>query len=487
MSISGILKNIKNKGIAETYRLHVERKKELDENREELTAAKAKRLAAARVVKESLEAVGADPENIAKADAVISEMESCGVDRSTPAQLKKWNRQLRRAETGECRDWLRRKYIKEEIPAAYDERRNDPVEDKIVFMQARHGVSQACKYIYNKIETEYPFEPVLCELYRGMVSSSELYLNAVDFAREAATAKAIMVHSSSPYLGYIDIRPETKVVQLWHGCGVIKHLGLTAAGSPGVHSREHFEEFPEYNKYDLVTICSEEQRRVFEDFMGKEKGDPVIKAWGMTLTDEFFDPEFVENCHRKMHEAIPASKDKKIILYAPTYRGRSPHREAPRLPDIAKFAKELADDYIFIIKQHQTVPELPEIPEEYRDSFAYDMTRGTSMNINELMCVADIMISDYSSVIFEYSLFERPIIFYMYDLEDYRDTRGMYYSYEELAECGPIFMDDDPMVEYIAHIDERFDKSRVAAFREKYMSACDGHATERVMTFVMEG
>lgn len=486
MSISGVVKNLKKMGVAETLRLRSERKRELDESRGYLTAAKAKRLAAAKAVKESLEAVGADAANIERAEKVISEIEGCGVDNSTAKLLEKWNRELRRAENTECRDWLRRTYLKERIPAAYDERRELPVENKIVFLQARHGVSQACRYIYDKIESEYPYEPVLCELYRGIVSSAELYLNAMDFAREAATAKAIMAHSSSPFLGYIDIRPETKVVQLWHGCGVIKHLGLTAAGKPGVRSKEHYEEFPEYNKYDAVTICSEEQRWVFEDFMGLEKGDPVLKAWGMTLTDEFFDPGYVENCRRKLREIIPASEGKKVILYAPTYRGRSPHREAPRLPDVAKFAEKLADDYILIIKQHQTVSELPEIPEEYRGSFAYDMTRSETMNINELMTVADIMISDYSSVIFEYSLFERPIIFYMYDLEDYRDTRGMYYSYEELAECGPIFKDDDSMVDYIAHIDERFDKSKVEAFREKYMSACDGHATERVMKFVTE-
>ena len=109
------------------------------------------------------------------------------------------------------------------------------------------------------------------------------------------------------------------------------------------------------------------------------------------------------------------------------------------------------------------------------------------MNINELMTVADLMISDYSSVVFEYSIFERPIIFYMYDIDEYSDVRGMYYSYEELAEGGEICMSDDEMVEYIADVDARFDREKARAFREKYMSACDGHALERIMEFVAEG
>ena len=218
--------------------------------------------------------------------------------------------------------------------------------------------------------------------------------------------------------------------------------------------------------------------------MGFKNGDPTIQAIGVSRTDEFFDKDYVENCYRKLHEAIPASKEKKVILYAPTYRGRSSHRKAPEAIDIALFAEKLSDDYILIIKQHQTVKELPEIPEKYRDTFAYDMTRGKGMDINELMTVADICISDYSSVVFEYSLFERPIIFFMFDIDDYKDEQGMYYTYEELAECGPIFRTNEEMVDYIADIDNRFNKNKVTVFRDRFMSACDGHATERIMQFI---
>lgn len=485
MSIKGVLKNIRSKGIAGTYRIYAG-DKDCGLSEDEVIAVKAKRLEAAKLTKQALEETGADARKIARIDEVIRNMEKTGTKRSGRF-LSRWNSEIQKAETSALRDWMRALFIKERMPAAYDAAKTQPVEDKIVLMQRGKGLGSSYRYVYNRIKKDYPFEPVLCEFHHAEVSYAEHFLNAEEFAREAATARAIFVHTQTSYLGYLDIRPETKVVQIWHGCGVIKHLGLTTAGDAGARDASYWEEYPQYNKYDVVTICSEEQRWVFEDFMGKEKGDPVLQPWGMARTDEFYDTEFVERCYDKLHRLIPESKGKKVILYAPTYRGRGDGRVAPRELDIAKFAEKLSDDYILLIKHHQNAKELPEIPEEYRDKFAFDMTRGRGMNIAELMTVADIMISDYSSVIFEYSLFERPIIFFMFDLEEYMDERGMYYSYEELAECGPVFKDNDSMVDYIAHIDERFDKSRVEQFREKFMSACDGHAMERVMKYVMEG
>ena len=75
------------------------------------------------------------------------------------------------------------------------------------------------------------------------------------------------------------------------------------------------------------------------------------------------------------------------------------------------------------------------------------------------------------------------MLFFAYDLENYFDWRGFYYPYDELTP-GPIFTTNEEMVEYIQHIDERFDKAEVTAFRDRFMSACDGHATERIMNEV---
>ena len=140
----------------------------------------------------------------------------------------------------------------------------------------------------------------------------------------------------------------------------------------------------------------------------------------------------------------------------------------------------LGDEYILLIKHHPFVEKRPDIPDECKD-FALDISE--KLEIDQLLCASDICISDYSSLVFEYSLFERPMIFFAYDLDDYFDWRGFYYDYDELTP-GPVVADTEAIIDYIKNLDTRFDKAKVHAFREKFMSACDGHATDRIMDLV---
>ena len=76
------------------------------------------------------------------------------------------------------------------------------------------------------------------------------------------------------------------------------------------------------------------------------------------------------------------------------------------------------------------------------------------------------------------------MIFFAYDLDEYFDWRGFFYDYDEMTP-GPIVKETEQVIDYIKHIEERFDVSEVEAFREKFMSACDGHVTERILNNVL--
>lgn len=373
--------------------------------------------------------------------------------------------------------------IKTLFPAIYDIGAQRPVEPKLLFMQPRRGLNETFRYLYKRLEQNYPYTLVLYEFHRDTVSSAEYYVNASFFMRDMATAHTVFVHESNNLMGYLSIRPETKIVQLWHGCGVFKHIGLSTAGKDGFKSLEKYREFPEYNNYSIVTIASPELTWVFEEFMGIPREKGIIQPLGVCRTDEFFDYGYVEKCYKKLYKAIPAAKDKKVILYAPTYRGVDPHRVSPDQLDIEQFARELGDDYILIMKHHQTVKTLPEIPESCRDKFAYDMTRGKGMNINELMTIADVCITDYSSVAFEFSLFERPLLFFVYDLDEYIDNRGLYYDFDEITP-GPLCRTTGEMVDFIKSLKDGFDSTEVSDFRKRFMCSCDGHACDRVIQFI---
>lgn len=495
MDIKAVSKNLMEKGPKETYRIYKKRKQQEEQEviLAEISKLKRKQELNITMLNEKIafqdQIIGSllneRESRFVKIEYEIFELLKIAHEPDITQTEKKIIQQVIREKemTKGYRRYLKRKYIKRVLPEVYKTYAVLPVEDKMVFMQPRKGLNQSCKYMYHYIEKHRDYKLELHELKRGEVPATVYYLNAVEWIRSMATAKACFVHESNNLMGYVDIRPETKIVQLWHGCGILKKIGLSTADMDNFKSMKVYEEYPEYNKYDIVTTASPEVTWIFEEFMGIDRSEGVIQPIGVSRTDEFFDQEYIERCYKKIHEKVAASRDKKIILYAPTYRGVGNSRKAPDKLDFKMFADKLGDDYILIIKHHQTVKNLPPIPEEYKDKFAYDMTRGCGMDINELMTVSDICISDYSSLIFEFALFERPIMFYVYDLEDYIDERGLYYNFDETSP-GPICRTNEEMVDYILHIDEKFNKQEVIDFKYKFMRSCDGHATERILDYI---
>lgn len=480
MSLRAVLRNIKNKGIKKTWLIFLSRHSKVEAN-EELKSMQKK----VQALEKELQSMEKDRLFFEREQDIKMLLQMGNAEKEKDVQKKLWGKVRELEALTGYKTYIKRKYIKDVLPKVYETYSALPVKKEMIFMQPRKGLNGSCQYIYHKIEEKNEYTPVLYELERDDVPVTQYYENAVQWVKALATAKACFVHESNDLMGYLDIRDETKIVQLWHGCGVLKKIGLSTADQKDFKSSKAYEEFPEYNKYDIVTIASPELSWVFEEFMGIDKESGIIAPIGVSRTDEFFDPEYIQNCYDKLYERIPAAKEKKVILYAPTYRGVGQQRVAPDALDIKKFAEALKDDYVLIIKQHQTVKNLPEIPAEYRDTFAFDMTRGKGMNINELMTVSDICISDYSSLVFEYALFERPIIFFVFDLEDYIDNRGLYYDFDEITP-GPICKTTDEMVEYIQNIEERFDKQEVADFKNRFMCSCDGHSTERILKFAEE-
>jgi CDP-glycerol glycerophosphotransferase (TagB/SpsB family) len=192
----------------------------------------------------------------------------------------------------------------------------------------------------------------------------------------------------------------------------------------------------------------------------------LFTAFGqeVTVSDARFckgdDPAFNAQARASIEEAFPACIGKKIILYAPTFRGRVKSASTPgyfNTFDMRMIQKALGDEYVIVTKVHPYIKAGKKqfIPSALQNTYAYDAT--SRFTIDELLSVADVCISDYSSLIFEYSLFERPMLFYAYDLDDYNDWRGFYYDYHDLTP-GPVCRDMGELVDELVHLDERFDR-----------------------------
>ncbi len=365
-------------------------------------------------------------------------------------------------------------------PGVYKKYSKLPIdENKIVLVEIRLPyLSNSFQLLYDKLYRETEFD-LHCHFLRvGFASKKELRGRAKAYIKDIATAKYIFMSDSTNIDGRIKFRDETVVTQLWHGCGAFKKFGFSTADSIFGASRSEMINYPFHTHYTHATVSSPEVQWAFEEAMRYSRESGVVKPLGSSRTDIFYDEEFIEGAKAELYEKFPAAKGKKVILYAPTFRGRVAKAKTPNVLRIREMYDAFGDEYVLIFKHHPLVQKRPGIPPELQDNFAIDMTGD--MSIESLLCVSDICISDYSSLIFEYSLFERPMIFLAHDIDEYFDWRGFYYDYDELTP-GPVFVNTAQIIDYIVNIDERFDVQVVKDFRKKFMSSCDGHATERII------
>ncbi len=404
--------------------------------------------------------------------------------RKIKKKLKSFKKKIKKFIRGKWNVIYRHYVLAYLYPKIYKKYSKLPVDEKkVVFVEIRlPALTNSLQLLYDKLYRETILD-LHCHFLRNtFVSRKEYRLRCSEFIKDIATAKYVFMDEATNINGKIKMRDETIVTQLWHGCGAFKKFGFSTADAIFGASRKDMENYPFNTNYTHITVSSPEVIWAYEEAMRYSHESGVVKALGSSRTDIFYDEEFINGAFDELYEKFPAAKGKKVILYAPTFRGRVAKATTPDILDLNEMYENFGDEYVVIMKHHPLVRKRPEIPEELLNSFAVDYTND--MSIETLLCVSDICISDYSSLIFEYSLFERPMLFLAHDLEDFFDWRGFYYDYDELTP-GPIVVNTEEVINYIKNIDTLFNKQEVIDFKEKFMSACDGHATERIVEVSM--
>lgn len=354
-------------------------------------------------------------------------------------------------------------------------------ENKVLFLEMRFTkLSNSFELIYKALEESGEYDLKCSYVQFNFIRGREFTQRVNEMLKELATAKYVFVDDASLILSSIPLRKETVAINLWHACGAFKKFGRSTAELKFGSSAATLDKYPNYGNLTHVTVSSPEVIWAYEEAMHLPKG--IVKATGVSRTDQFYDKKFVESRKQKLYEIMPEAKDKKVILYAPTFRGHVATASSPDRIDFERFCRELGNEYVIVCKHHPFVKNPPIIPEELQH-FARDLTKYLS--IEDLLCCADICISDYSSLVFEYSLFEKPMIFYAYDYDNYCDWRGFYYDYSEFTP-GSVVQTEDELLNSIKNIDTQFDKQKVIDFKEKFMGSCDGHATERIIALMKE-
>lgn len=188
----------------------------------------------------------------------------------------------------------------------------------------------------------------------------------------------------------------------------------------------------------------------------------------------------------KIRQSLNIPAHKKVILYAPTWRDdqffkKGKYRFEFQF-DLNKMKQQYGDDFVLVVRMHYLVAE-------QFDFAAYDgfiIDASNYYDIADLYLISDLLITDYSSVFFDYAILNRPIIFYMYDLDDYRDRlRGFYFDIESEAPGKIVKTEDELFLEMNrALVEGHIDTVQFNRFKERFCGWEDGHATERVVNRV---
>ena len=291
-------------------------------------------------------------------------------------------------------------------------------------------------------------------------------------AREMATSKFILVDDFEPRVYVLKLRDDQHLVQVWHAMGAFKKFGYSRS-SAEKNSLTH-------KNYTEAIVSSPEIAAIYAEAFGIDESR--VKPVGVPRTDMLFDESYRAETVERLIDKEPRLKGKKICLFAPTFRGNSVNDAyyPKEFLDVKRLADDLGEDWAIILKYHPFIKNAPEIPVEVKDR-VFDF--GDEREINDILFITDVLVTDYSSVIFENAVLRNPSVLYAPDLADYTGERGFYYEYGAYS-CGQVVTNESDLAEAIKNAESNTEKSE--EFRMRFVSLCDGNSSKRFVEDIIE-
>lgn len=271
-------------------------------------------------------------------------------------------------------------------------------------------------------------------------------------------------------------RKKNIIVETWHGTPLKKICGdehQNSLGGSVVLSKRKLD------KRTIRCAQSEYDRDIFARVFSADPG--TILMSDLPRNDGLYGycSEDIIRIKRKLHIDV----EKKVIFYAPTYREYliNEHRNVYIKPPInlKLWKDQLGDRYVLLIRAHYAVSEAMNIID---DEFVKDVSSYPILN--DLYIISDMMISDYSSTFFDYSILDRPMVCYAYDLEEYEEKRGLYLDLEYTLPC-PVLSNEKSIIDYINMMDYKKASELTKIFHEKYAPYA-GNASKKVVDAIEE-
>jgi len=351
---------------------------------------------------------------------------------------------------------------------------------KVIFADYRHGtVPESMRLIRERVRRGALGDVRIVDMFTDLskCSAAAKLRFMEDFMKEYATAELVFICDYFLPVSSCRKRDETKVVQLWHSGGLLKKMGA-----------DTYDDIPKgyggsvTDNYNLVTVSSEVCVPVWQRAMGLEDG--VVRATGISRTDRYFSDAWKRSCSRKVYEAFPEARGRRLAVYAPSFSGNAAMPVCRGLDDgTADFLMRLNStqkQWYFVVSPH------PGLKVRYPRYFKGLRGLTTSMLLPE----TQLLITDYSSVLFDYSIYRKPFLLYVPDMAGYERTRGFYVNPEDFP-CD-IVRDRSSMRDYISQkviamtSESGYNYTDFDKFYSYHMQMCDGHATDRILDAVRD-
>ncbi|WNF37328.1 CDP-glycerol glycerophosphotransferase family protein [Bacillaceae bacterium IKA-2] len=360
-----------------------------------------------------------------------------------------------------------------------------PKQEKVIVFESFLGKQYSCnpRAIYEYITENYPdyqcywsYDPRYVDNFTGY-NLNLVKRFSVKWLLIMPSAKYWVSNSRLP--AWTPKPAKTIYLQTWHGTP-LKKLGVDIEEivMPGTTTEKYKKNFiMESSRWDYLISPNKYSSEIFR---GAFRFNKQMIESGYPRNDFLytFKPADVAKIRKQL--SIPT--DKKVILYAPTWRDNEYHSKGKYkfslTLDLQALKRQVGDEYIVLLRLHYLISDNLDLS-EYK-GFVIDASNHS--DIRELYIISDLLITDYSSVFFDYANLNRPMIFYVYDIDSYRDQlRGFYFDFEKEAP-GPLVKTTTEVISAIKKISDSNNKNLVPElFLRKFTALEDGHAAKRVV------
>ena len=345
-------------------------------------------------------------------------------------------------------------------------------KEKVVFFMVHNSKFKSnLGYMYQAMKKENPNRKFVivskADLFSGgtlkKIKGALYFYFGLNY--HLATAEYVFLNDNFLPLSCMHVSKKTKIVQMWHGIGAWKRFGLTTEEDPV--TREAVEKGNK--KVTHLFVSAKRIVPFYEEAMGipKERIYPV----GLPVLDFYFREDMRKQARERFYESYPMLRNKKILLYTPTFRAtKEENEQLLKRFQAEKLKNALGEDWAVLVRLHPALKgQFVESGEGCYDASGY-------ADVKDLYEVADVLVNDYSSTMVEYVLLDKPIVLFSYDLEKY--DRGFYADYVKNSP-GPIVTDLEQLVEVVKK--QEVDEEARERFLQLHYDYYDADNTKRVM------